>query len=87
MIAFGSAKPEKTPAFAFDLLNRGRLIATKFYRTWRNRRDFYRLGAMTDAELKDIGLTRSDLHVASTSPFGLDPTTRLREIVLARIEE
>ena len=39
---------------------------------------------MSDAELSDIGLTRGDLHVAIASPFGLDPTTRLRAIVDAR---
>ena len=87
MIASDSAKSEKTAAVAFDLLNRGRFVVAKLYRAWRNRRDFYRLGAMTDAELKDIGLSRSDLYVVSTSPFGPDPTTRLREIVQARIEE
>ncbi|MBS3648436.1 DUF1127 domain-containing protein [Pseudaminobacter sp. 19-2017] len=87
MIAFGSAKPDKTAALAFDLPNRGWAVVGKLYRTWRNRRDFHRLGAMSDSELKDIGLTRSDLHVASSSPFGIDPTTRLREIVQARVEQ
>ena len=87
MIACDSAKSEKTAAPAFELMNRVRIVVARLYRAWRNRRDFYRLGAMTDAELKDIGLTRSDLYFASTSPFGLDPTTRLREIVQARVEQ
>ena len=86
MITSGFAKTEKR-ALAFDLLNRGWLAVANLYRAWRNRRDFYRLGAMSDSELKDIGLTRSDLYVASTSPFGADPTTRLREIVQARFDE
>jgi len=66
------------------LLARGLNAVSKIYRTWRNRREFYRLGDMSDAELSDIGLTRGDLHVAIASPFGLDPTARLRAIVDAR---
>ncbi len=54
-------------------------------KTWRNRREFYRLGDMTDAELSDIGLTRADLHVAIAPPFGADPTSRLGAIASARI--
>ncbi len=56
------------------------------YRAWKNRRAFYRLGEMSDAELADIGLTRADLHVAIDGPFGLDPTVRLREIASDRVE-
>lgn len=54
-------------------------IAT-FFRVWKNRRAFDRLGDMTDTELADIGLTRSDLHLAVDAPFGSDPTARLRAI-------
>ena len=57
-----------------------------FFRAWRNRREFYRLGDMSDSELADIGLTRTDLHVVSGGPFGLDPTTRLSRIARARTE-
>jgi uncharacterized protein YjiS (DUF1127 family) len=57
-----------------------------FFRTWKNRREFYRLGDMSDAELADIGLTRADLHVAVGLPFGIDPTVRLGAIVRARSE-
>jgi uncharacterized protein YjiS (DUF1127 family) len=57
-----------------------------FFRAWRNRREFYRLGDMSDAELADIGLTRADLHVVVGSPFGIDPTVRLGAIVQARTE-
>jgi uncharacterized protein YjiS (DUF1127 family) len=59
---------------------------TNFYRAWKNRRAFYRLGEMTDAELADIGLTRADLHVAIDVPFGSDPTVRLRSIAVERAE-
>jgi hypothetical protein len=39
---------------------------------------------MTDIELADIGLTRSDLHIAVRSPLGIDPTARLGSIASAR---
>jgi uncharacterized protein YjiS (DUF1127 family) len=56
------------------------------YRNWKNRRDFYRLGELSDTELADIGLTRSDLHVAMDGPFGSDPTVRLRSLASARLD-
>jgi uncharacterized protein YjiS (DUF1127 family) len=55
-----------------------------FVRTMRNRREIYRLGTMSDAELADIGLRRTDLHVALRSPFGIDPTVSLGSIAKAR---
>ncbi|HWK67503.1 MAG TPA: DUF1127 domain-containing protein [Rhizobiaceae bacterium] len=57
-----------------------------FYRSWKNRREFMRLGEMTDAELADIGLRRTDLYAAVGLPFGADPTTRLNDIVHRRHE-
>ncbi|TIT59362.1 MAG: DUF1127 domain-containing protein, partial [Mesorhizobium sp.] len=64
-----------------------RVVNTAFniYRAWKNRRAFYRLGEMSDAELADIGLTRADLHVAIDVPFGRDPTAILREIASDRV--
>ncbi|ANT53860.1 DUF1127 domain-containing protein [Mesorhizobium amorphae] len=56
------------------------------YQAWKNRRAFYRLGEMSDAELADIGLTRGDLHVAIDLPFGRDPTAKLRSIVSDRAD-
>lgn len=43
----------------------------------RNRRAFYKLGEMSDAELQDIGLTRGDLNVALDLPLTSDPTAHL----------
>jgi uncharacterized protein YjiS (DUF1127 family) len=60
-------------------------IVADLYRTWKNRRAFYRLGELSDAELADIGLTRTDLHVAVTAPFGADPTVRLRAMADERL--
>jgi uncharacterized protein YjiS (DUF1127 family) len=70
------------PAVAMRVAN----AVFNFYRAWKNRRAFYRLGEMSDAELADIGLTRADLHVAIDVPFGRDPTAMLREIASDRVE-
>ena len=70
------------PAFAARVMN----TVSNTYRAWKNRREFYRLGEMTDAELADIGLTRADLHVVVELSFGADPTRRLGSIARARAE-
>ena len=70
------------PVFAARVAN----AVSNFFRVWKNRREFYRLGEMSDAELSDIGLTRGDLHVVSL-PFGIDPTVRLGSIVQARTDQ
>lgn len=54
------------------------------WKAWRNRREFYRLGEMSDAELSDIGLVRSDLSVAFGLPLGSDPTAHLGAIAQNR---
>ena len=66
----------------------GRLMrgVAGLYRAYKNRRAFYRLGEKSDAELADIGLTRSDLHVAFSVPLSVDPTVRLRVLADERIE-
>jgi uncharacterized protein YjiS (DUF1127 family) len=55
-----------------------------FWRAWRNRREFMKLGDMSDAELADIGLVRTDLHAAVGLPFGMDPTAGLNAVVRSR---
>lgn len=59
----------------------------KFLRAWKNRREFYHLGQMSDTELADIGLTRSDLTVAIDLPYGSDPTAHLGALAEARLRE
>ncbi|MDG4853631.1 MAG: DUF1127 domain-containing protein [Mesorhizobium sp.] len=83
-IEFASETPRITtrPAVATRVLN---AVADAF-RAWKNRRAFYRLGEMSDAELADIGLTRADLHVAVSVPFGRDPTVKLRAIAEERVD-
>jgi hypothetical protein len=41
---------------------------------------------MSDVELADIGLTRSDLSVAIDLPFGSDPTAHLGAVARERID-
>lgn len=55
------------------------------WKAWRNRRAFYRLGEMSDAELADIGLTRTDLSVAVGLPLHVDPTAHLGAIASSRL--
>jgi len=83
-IEFASETPRITtrPAVAMRVLN----AVADAYRAWKNRRAFYRLGEMSDAELADIGLTRADLHVAIAVPFGRDPTAKLRVIASERAD-
>ena len=59
-------------------------VVSNFLRAWKNRREFYHLGQMSDAELADIGLTRSDLNVVVDLPFGSDPTVHLGALADAR---
>ncbi|MCO5070794.1 MAG: DUF1127 domain-containing protein [Rhizobiaceae bacterium] len=59
----------------------------KSIRLFRNRRAIYQLGELSDAHLADIGLRRSDLHVAISSPFGIDPTAQLGTLAGLRAEE
>ena len=70
------------PAFSARVVT----AVSNFLRAWKNRRAFYRLGEMSDAELADIGLTRSDLSVAIDLPFGTDPTAHLGTVAQARID-
>ena len=51
--------------------------AASMFRAWQNRRELYKLSEMTDRELSDIGLSRSDLFVARDVPAYIDPTARL----------
>ncbi len=53
---------------------------------WQNRRALYRLGEMSDHELSDIGLTRSDLYAVEGGPLSIDPTARLGALARANRE-
>ena len=59
-------------------------LVSGIYRSWKNRRDFERLGQLSDTELADIGLRRVDLHAVDDLPFFVDPTQKLSVIAEAR---
>lgn len=73
----GTTRPAFAARFVSGVVN--------FLRAIKNRRQFYRLGEMSDAELADIGLVRTDLFVALQSPFGTDPTVKLGALAEERI--
>jgi len=70
-------------SYALRIVN----AVSNFLRAWKNRREFYRLGEMSDTELADIGLTRTDLSVAIDLPFGSDPTVHLGALAETRQRE
>lgn len=76
----GSTRITERPALVVQGLN----AVAKTFRAWRNRRQLYRLGELTDVELKDIGLTRTDLFVARAEPLGADPTLYLHALAASR---
>ncbi len=57
------------------------------FQAFKNRREMYQLGEMSDIELADIGLRRSDLFVALDSPATVDPTIRLSRLAAGNIRE
>ena len=59
-------------------------LVSSLLRSWKNRRDFERLGQFSDSELADIGLRRVDLHAVDDLPFFIDPTKELSVIAEAR---
>jgi uncharacterized protein YjiS (DUF1127 family) len=54
------------------------------WKTFKNRREIHRLGELSDIHLRDIGLTRADLHVVWRMPLGNDPTAELGQFAEAR---
>jgi uncharacterized protein YjiS (DUF1127 family) len=54
------------------------------WKAFKNRREIHRLGELSDIHLRDIGLTRTDLHVVWRMPLGADPTEQLGSFAEAR---
>ncbi len=52
-------------------------LVTRAWRVFKNRRQFAELKYWTDEQLKDVGLTRSDVRRAMAQPFYTDPTSLL----------
>lgn len=55
-----------------------------FARSTRNRYDVLQMLEMDDHMLRDIGLTRTDVTSALSSPVMMDPSTRLRVFAVER---
>jgi uncharacterized protein YjiS (DUF1127 family) len=53
-------------------------------RYYRARQEFAVLAALSDHDLKDIGLTRTDLANVTALPHDVDPTTHLADLVEER---
>lgn len=58
-------------------------------RSLKNRRQLRHLAHMSDYELADIGLVRTDIEIARNCGYGVDPTSRLSRFARERhaIEE
>ena len=57
---------------------------SSLFRALKNRREANRLGHLSDHELADIGLMRTDIVVAMRSPIAVDPTQRLADFARER---
>lgn len=53
-------------------------------RFYRARQEFAVLAALSDHDLKDIGLTRTDIANVTALPRDVDPTTVLASVVAER---
>ncbi|UES37238.1 DUF1127 domain-containing protein [Roseibium aggregatum] len=67
---FAMTHTASTPFFALF----GQMVA-RVWRVSKNRRQFAELNDWSDEQLKDIGLTRSDVRRALAQPFYTDPTS------------
>jgi len=68
------------PAFAMRAVR----TVVDMVKAWKNRRAIQQLGLLSEWELSDIGLTRTDLHVAWRLPLTVDPTVELGAMAEAR---
>jgi uncharacterized protein YjiS (DUF1127 family) len=73
---FAMTHPASTPFFALA----GQMVA-RAWRVFNNRRQFAELKDWSDEQLKDIGLTRSDVRQALARPFYTDPTSLVNRAV------
>ena len=71
-------------AFPVTLFARAVKAVAGTFRRFSNWRDFRRLHEMSDHELADIGLERSDLFDAMDRRVSLDPTRYLDSLVRSR---
>lgn len=58
--------------------------ASSIVKFWSYRRTMTQLDTLDDYMLKDIGVTRGDIHVTASHLYSKDPTIRLRALGLER---
>lgn len=75
--------PATAPRLTFGVAYLVKRMA-KSWGTWKNRRMMTKLVTLDDHMLKDIGLTRGDVRLASALPYSDDPTARLRVLSVER---
>ncbi|GAB4518040.1 MAG: hypothetical protein Tsb0019_18010 [Roseibium sp.] len=59
-------------------------MVARAWRVFNNRRQFAELKDWSDEQLKDVGLTRSDVRRALARPFYMDPTALVNGAVAQR---
>lgn len=79
--------PISAPRAISNFVTRTVEKAAALFQAFKNRREMYHLGELSDIELADIGLRRSDLFVALDAPATVDPTTRLTRLAAGNIRE
>lgn len=62
-------------------------LAVKFFVARRNRAAILGLGDLDDAMLKDIGISRSDLHAVLRYSHLDDPSSALGDMAAARVRQ
>jgi uncharacterized protein YjiS (DUF1127 family) len=76
--------PHTADAFPVALFARAVNAVAATFRAIGARRDFRRLHEMSDYELNDIGLERSDLHDAWARRIDVEPTRYLDALARSR---
>lgn len=59
-------------------------LAARVIKAWLRRREIMTLTEWDDHMLRDIGITRGDLHAAFASPAATDPSLRLSVMAVER---
>lgn len=82
--SYSSAITEVATRFAEAIATRAASLAMTPVRFYRSRAVMARLAALSDHELQDIGVTRTDLNAVTGLPSEVDPTHALAQIVQER---
>lgn len=67
----------RNPSFLSSVVSRFLKSTGRAIELWSNRRTVHRLAALDDRYLRDIGVSRSDIHWALSHPLNIDPSVML----------